>query len=86
MQLLVVALRRGLLFHLHMAGLLPALVLIATGFAFFGWEKRLLSSFVEAIEYTAAMRGAARWSRSSLTSTERTCAQVVGEYSFIVEY
>jgi len=26
-----------------------------------GWEKPLLSSFVEAIEYTAAMRGAARW-------------------------
>jgi SAM-dependent methyltransferase len=26
-----------------------------------GWEGPLLSSFVEAIEYTAAMRGAARW-------------------------
>ena len=26
-----------------------------------GWEKPLLSSFVEAIEYTAAMRGAVRW-------------------------
>ena len=26
-----------------------------------GWEKPLLTSFVEAIEYTAAMRGAARW-------------------------
>jgi SAM-dependent methyltransferase len=26
-----------------------------------GWEKPLLSSFVEAIEYTAAMRGAPRW-------------------------
>jgi hypothetical protein len=26
-----------------------------------GWENPLLSSFVEAIEYTAAMRGAARW-------------------------
>jgi SAM-dependent methyltransferase len=26
-----------------------------------GWEIPLLSSFVEAIEYTAAMRGAARW-------------------------
>ncbi len=26
-----------------------------------GWEKPLLSSFDEAIEYTAAMRGAARW-------------------------
>ena len=26
-----------------------------------GWEKPLLSSFVEAIEYTAAVRGAARW-------------------------
>jgi hypothetical protein len=26
-----------------------------------GWEKTLLSNFVEAIEYTAVMRGAARW-------------------------
>jgi hypothetical protein len=26
-----------------------------------GWEKPLLSGFVEAVEYTASVRGAERW-------------------------
>jgi len=26
-----------------------------------GWEKQLMNSFVEAIEYTATVRGAIRW-------------------------